>query len=184
MWIQTHYYMAKQIHSYIKGKYSLDLRLDLLQYGSIKPDIHWSYKDIEHYYQEGYSYWLEEVEQLVEDPKYQDIKEFSQKLGIVLHFTADFFTFAHNNEEMKKNMVKHLIYELKLHRVFINNTCRPDDFHLNYSGNAYSLIKSLRQNYIAEEPSFEKDVRYIYIACALITDLMVQAVLLPAVQAA
>lgn len=183
MWIQTHYYLAKQIHSYIKEKYSLDLRLDLLQYGSIKPDIHWSYRDIAHYYQEGHSYWLEEVGQLLKDPKYQNIKDFSQKLGIVLHFTADFFTFAHNNEELEKNMLKHLAYELKLHQAFIHNNRDLGNQRINY-GNAYSLIKNLRQNYLTGEASFEKDTRYIYTACFLLTDLMLEAVLLPAVQAA
>ena len=183
MWITSHRYLAKKIHYHIKEKYGLDLRLDLLQYGSIKPDVHWHYMKNSHYYDEGYVYWLKEIGQLLKDPKYQDIKEFSQKLGIVLHFTADFHTFAHHDKDLQKNMSKHLLYELKLHQALLHYDFRVDDYH-NCCGNAHSLMKKLGQEYNIAEPSLENDIRFIYTATLSITDLMVEAVLLPSVQAA
>ncbi|KAF0208634.1 MAG: hypothetical protein FD167_5456 [bacterium] len=183
MWIRTHYYMAKLIHNYIKEKYQLDLRLDLLQYGSVKPDLHWRYINIPHYYEEGYGYWLEEVRELLVDKKYRDIKEFSEKLGIILHFTADFFCYAHNNKEMKETMWPHLKYELQFHQIFIHYEQFHNTPHLKCE-DINSLIKILRQKYLFSKPNMEKDIRYIYSAALSITDLMVAAVLLPSVQAA
>jgi len=183
MWIMSHRYLAKKIHYYIKEKYGLDLRLDLLQYGSIKPDVHWHYIKISHYYDEGYVYCLEEIGQLLKDSKYQDIKKFSQKLGIVLHFIADFHTFAHNEKDLQKNMSKHLLYEFKLHQALLHYDFRVDDYHI-CCGSVHSLMKRLVQEYIKAEPSLENDMRFIYTATLSITDLMVEAVLLPSVQAA
>jgi hypothetical protein len=183
MWIHTHYYIAKQIHNYVKEKYQLELQLGMLQYGSVLPDLNWNMKNVSHYYDEGYSYWLEEVGQLLKNKKYREIKEFSQKLGIVLHFTADFFTFAHNDEKLKTNMLKHFNYEIKFHHDFIHSS--PDITNQkNYYGNAYSLMKQLRQKYLYLQPNIEKDIYFIYTASFLLTDLMVEAILLPAIKAA
>ncbi len=183
MWIASHYCMARQIHNYIKEKYQLDLRLDLLQYGSVKPDLHWRYMNIPHYYEDGLVYMLEEVGQLLKDKKYRDIKEFSDKLGVILHFTADFFCYAHNQKELKETMWPHFSYELKLHQAFIQYEQFQNVRPLNCV-DACTLIKSLRQKYLLSKPSLGNDLYFIYMASLSIANLMVEAVILPSVRVA
>ncbi|UWG98560.1 zinc dependent phospholipase C family protein [Dehalobacter sp. DCM] len=182
MWITSHRYLAKKIYHYIRDKYGFDLRLDLLQYGSIIPDIQWRYMKNNHYYEIGYVDWLQEIGQLFKDHRYKDIGQFSQKLGIILHYTADYHTYAHINEELKKNKRKHLLYELKLHQALLQYDYRVDENQYR-CGNVHSLMQKLGHEYSLTKPSLENDIQFIYTASIAITNLIVEAVLVPAVNA-
>lgn len=178
MWIRTHSYMAKCIYNYIKERYQLNLRLDILEYGSVKPDLHWKYNNISHYYDDGYGFWLEEVGQLLKNSKYRSIKEFSDKLGVILHFTADFFCYAHNTKELKENTWAHLVYEMRLNKAFLH--FEPfQNLHLLNCDDPYSVINRYRHDYLFSNPSLENDICFIYSASLSIADLMVNEVLLP-----
>lgn len=178
MWIQTHSYMASQIHKYIKEKYQLELCFDILQHSSIKPDLHWKYLNISHYYEEGYDFWLEEVEQLLKNCKYQSIDDFSDKLGVILHFTADFFCSAHNDQKLKRNMWQHLLYEIKLHLAFMKYK-KFQNFCLLSSEDASSILYRLRNKYFSSNPDIENDIFYIYSASLSISDFIIKSMLIP-----
>jgi len=178
--------VAKQIHAYVKRQYRLVLNPEMLEYGSVKPDIHWQYAVISHNYDQGYARWLGEVQNILTEYKYRDINNFSQELGIILHFAADFFTLAHNHRELKQNMWKHLNYELKLHHVLVQGHFQPAGRGPGLAGEKLlpPMVDLLRQRYMTAAPGFESDISYIYAACVLVTDLLVEAVLLSSSQAA
>lgn len=182
MLIQTHYHLANLIYEHIEKKYKLSLRQDMLQYGSIKPDIVWKYANMPHFYDEGYSFYLTEIEQLAKGHKYRNIKDFSIKLGVILHFTADFFCFAHNHEEFKYSLWCHLNYERKLHQAFLNQVQINEQ--LLVIKNPLSVVASYRKRYLETKPSLEKDVEFIYTTCLKISEILLEDILLPIVQVA
>ncbi len=178
MWIRTHYFMAKSIHSYIKEKYKVSLQLDQLQYGSIKPDLLPKYWEGSHYYESCSGTWLAEVAQLLGEQKKRSIRNFSDKLGVILHFTADFFCSAHNLPNLRENMWEHLLYELKLDVAFRHFESFRGIQCLNYD-DPYDLLTCCRQDYLSGQPSLERDIHYIYAVSLSITDLLVTQALLP-----
>lgn len=182
MWIQTHHHLANLVYRHVKENYELELKLDMLQYGSIKPDLHWEYHHVSHYYEEGYSLFMDELSELVTDEKYGNVKDFSLKLGVILHFVADFFCYAHNNKVYKRNLWSHLNYELKLHHYFLQY--EPDCRKVISRNNLFSLVMNLRKRYLECKPGVETDARYIWQASIEITDVLLKTVLLPAVKAA
>lgn len=181
MWIRTHYFMARSIHEYIKEKYNVTLQLDRLQYGSVKPDLQRRYREKPHYYECCYSYWLDEVTQLLSDHKKRSVRNFSDKLGVILHFTADFFCSAHNLQGLKENLWDHMRYEMKLDQAFRQFEPFRRIQRLSCD-DPYDVIERYRQSYLASPPSLERDIHYIYAASMSISDLLTAQVLLPTVK--
>lgn len=182
MLIQTHHHLATLVYQHVKGKYHLELSNDKLHFGSIIPDLNWKYLHIPHFFEGGFIHYRTEVRELLEDQKYLDIKEFSKKLGIILHFTADFFCNAHNDEEYKNNILSHLNYEMKLHNCFLEHERRG--FYLNKYKNSVLMFMNLRKKYLELPASLEKDVEFIYKSCLELTDFLLETVLIPAVRKA
>lgn len=184
MLIQTHLQLATTVYQHVKSKYNLELRHDMLQYGSIKPDLLWQYRDIPHYFEEGFPFFLEELQQMCNDRKYDNVKDFSMKLGEVLHFTADYFCYAHNEEYFKKALWPHFIYELKLHNSFSQYTYMGEKFYLPKFKNILSLILNLRRKYLETSSGLKTDVKFIHISCLEVTNFLIKAVFMADAEAA
>lgn len=182
MWIQTHHYLAGIVHKYIEERYGVNIKLDMLQYGSVKPDFFWEYVKIPHYYPDSLPFFTEELKNIIIDKKFNNLREFSIKLGVLLHFTADYLCYAHNNEHYKSNLWSHFNYEINLHHCFHHYKCKGISIPAYKSPHA--MIAALRNKYLETEPSMEKDVEYITAASLRLAEMLIEAVLLPAVSVA
>lgn len=184
MLVQTHYHMARQVHRYIREKYGLDLCLDLLEYGSIKPDFMvLRFPAPSHYYETGCDAWLREIRQLQQNERYGGIKAFSHKLGVVLHFAADFFCGAHNYPEIRKSLWAHINYERRLDQELSRYIDFPGTCQLR-SNDINIVLEKLRQEYLASGPGLDKDVYYIYTVLFSLAEQLVEYILFRAVRAA
>lgn len=178
MLILTHYHFARIIHKHVQKKYGLDLNLEMLQYGSIQPDLFWEYVNTPHFYQHSHLVFNEELTQLMNEHKFSTVGDFSRRLGVVLHFTADYLCYAHNYDEKKLPVLTHVNYEINLHKCF--NRYKGKGIHVAAYKNPDVLIKVMRSTYLEKnEPNVEKDVDFITAASLRLTDMLVEAVLLP-----
>lgn len=90
------------------------------------------------------------------------------RLGKLIHYVSDAFTFPHN-KEFYGNLVKHCRYEAALHDQFINVLQRQKIMEMNQKGiNSFRYIEDLHEAYLREAGSYEIDCRYILRAAAML----------------
>ncbi len=118
----THAIYAKGVEEHLHLAYGINLKRYSLIFGSIHPDFSSSFKkEYPHYLKDS----LEEISQRVElmiealDTKKElETMAFSRELGIILHYTADYFCRMHNDvggiPHPRKR--KHIHYERDLHK--------------------------------------------------------------------
>lgn len=85
-------------------------------YGNMKPDLNQKYLKMSHYYRDNEKIIFEMLDELLKSKA--TISEFSENLGILIHFFCDYTCIYHANDYLYKNhsIGKHLHYELKLHQ--------------------------------------------------------------------
>lgn len=126
MYIFTHRGIADAVYHAVKDNLNIRLNYKSFRYGNIKPDICKFYQDIPHYKDASLDFIISEIEllYLFGMPKTNEAKkQFSEKLGTILHYIADYFCYAHNCEKYKK-LIPHLRYEFKILRIFHNINAR------------------------------------------------------------
>ena len=86
---------------------------------------------------------------------------YAFRLGVLLHYLADAFTFAHNLE-FSGDFEAHNAYEQAFHRYFEKRLAHlPHDFWER--AHCFSYPK-LRAAYLSQKPSFARDFRFILLA--------------------
>lgn len=116
MLTQTHNLIGRVIGKVIEKELKVKLKNKSLRLGCVMPDFIPSLIAIPHYKDSSFEYILKRIKMLENTPipdKGENLRTFSQELGIILHFITDFFCFAHNNSDYDK-MPLHIIYEFKL----------------------------------------------------------------------
>lgn len=85
-------------------------------FGNVKPDLKKEYRRFSHYYRDNSVVIFKWLDLLLQ--KDYEIEEFSEKIGILLHFFCDYTCIYHANDYLYENhsIAKHLRYELMLHR--------------------------------------------------------------------
>lgn len=85
-------------------------------YGNIKPDIHQKYLRMSHYHRDNEEIIFGMLNRLLTSKA--SIPEFSENLGILIHFFCDYTCIYHANDYLHDNhsIAKHVKYEVMLHR--------------------------------------------------------------------
>ena len=158
--------------------------------GSILPDCKPSFLTKRHEIDETFDLVVKGIEKLTKG--YKSIEELSTmyftKLGEVVHYVADYFTFPHNKEYLG-NMTEHCIYEGKLKhklREYIQNitlketeewkkgTWFEQEREFTSVADICDFIRKAHDWYIHQEThTIEADCRYIVEVCSK----LVQAIL-------
>lgn len=84
-------------------------------YGNVKPDLKSKYRKFSHYYRDNSVVIFKWLDIMIE--KDYDIEEFSEKLGILIHFFCDYTCVYHANDSIHQlhSIRQHIQYEGKLH---------------------------------------------------------------------
>lgn len=116
MWKHSHAYVAKQLSSFYNVK---GIKKHALIFGSIFPDI----KPSCFYRRHTYSNWNFFYFKLEHDLNNTNKKNISYyfKLGILLHFSCDFFTRPHNNDKFYDFVKGHNKWERELDSCLASN---------------------------------------------------------------
>ena len=170
----SHIRMAMEINRTI-GRI-LNIRLDTARFvlGNIKPDFCPSLIKIPHLKEASFDFVASEIRELMAQ-KFsggQSItNSFSERLGVLTHYLADFFCHAHA-KSFTSGSIRHFIYEARLNG-FIKRYPRSAAFH-NFSGFTGSnadpksicgFLNRLHLNYESKRPSFARDYIYSLRAC-------------------
>lgn len=97
--------------------------------------------------------------------------EYSRRLGIICHYYADFFCFAHSSG-YKQVVINHLKYERLLYEYFQNNFVKISGIKLSYPEeicrSAFEINEKMiaaQTKYAGAEPSYDKDLICALKAC-------------------
>lgn len=120
MFAATHKLIAIKITEIIKSELDIELDIKGLKSGSVAPDLHPSMMFMKHTKIDADRLVNENINRMIKggfSKNKKDIKEFSFRMGIVLHFICDYFCMAHNDAKFN-NMILHLKYESRLKKFF------------------------------------------------------------------
>lgn len=175
MVIFDHMGIARTIAQTVEQNFSLKLDTRAFIYGSIKPDLSSAYSTILHYKEDSFDYVMQEIRELMND--FLDGQEvcpraFSEKLGVVTHYLADYFCYVHNSH-FKGSMFTHLVYELKLfgygrwnaRQLKANRLATPIPIFKD-EDEIGDYLEKLHQAYMKQPPGYELDLTCAYRICS------------------
>ena len=103
-------------------------------------------------------------------------ENFRIALGVICHFTCDYFCIYHREGNDKKGAFEHLFYEMNLHsrlimllskgKLKINNNDMLED-------SVEAILQKLQCKYNSEEVGINRDINYALSAATQISKLIV-----------
>lgn len=164
----SHKIISEHVYKVVNDTLGVKLNKNQLIYGSIKPDLTPKFLRLEHFKPESFNQIMDEVKELSISQFSENssfIKQFSQQLGVVTHFVADYFCVPHNDRSTyKSHFIDHVVYEYKLEKLFKGHshktTIIKEAFNVNnYSSSPISnVIDSLHSSYTLRGESMSNDV--------------------------
>lgn len=143
-------------------------------YGNIKPDMFSKYKLKKHYLEESYDMIRDKIEYMknltIDDlERYFTKKSFSQEIGVICHFLADFFCVAHSERwEFKHSMSIHIKYEKNLTKIAKEYNVKND--RINEIDDIDSLFFKLYNEYKSNGNYERNDLKYSTYICNTVTN--------------
>jgi len=112
----THRVVGKFLYQQLSPSNQRYIQRQRFVYGNIKPDISKKYLQMSHYHRDNEEIIFKMLNQLLTTQA--SIREFSENLGVLIHFFCDYTCIYHANDYLYENhsIAKHLRYELMLHR--------------------------------------------------------------------
>lgn len=174
MIVDTHLLISQILYKHISNQLNFKLNRVAFAYGNIKPDL--NNKDINrsHTLEES----LDSVNKYSEELMSRNIsiKEFSRCLGVICHFTCDYFCLYHREGNEKKGALEHLWYETILH-VKLITLLLTGKINLNnnkmFEISAEKMLLTLQKNYNSESESLTRDITYALLGALQISKLIV-----------
>ncbi|MFB0920692.1 MAG: zinc dependent phospholipase C family protein [Oscillospiraceae bacterium] len=170
----SHIMIGELIYEYIKKEHGIHLEKESFIRGNVIPDFSYYAIAHPHFMKLSLGYVQAEIESLSNTYVESALigSNYSLRLGIICHYYADFFCFAHSSG-YKQVVVNHLKYEHLLYKYFQDNFDSIAQMKLAFSGNIgrnadeiNEKMKSLHAEYTNTEPSYSEDLNYALLACA------------------
>lgn len=118
MLVTTHNLIANTVYDTVVEKLGIKLNKKGFRYGAVKPDISplMKHSHTKEGSQDFIANLLNEIQQHPFPETKKELKDLSIKLGVILHYIADYFCYAHNDSRYC-DFFPHLLYEFKLARI-------------------------------------------------------------------
>ena len=130
--------------------------------GNVKPDVVKEYRKMSHYYWDNEEYVFQIFKRLMTEPMSRE--EFSDLLGVLIHFLCDYTCIYHANSYVYKrdSLRLHMQYEMKFHvysRRSFPRIQKIDIIPFQRLEEVRSYVKMLvkRTNIPEANPNVEKD---------------------------
>jgi hypothetical protein len=171
----SHYYIGGKVFDSVSKDF---LRKKIFQSGNAYPDIDIQLGNASHYVDNCMNMIRELSESLLNDitNRYVNKSELSFRLGTIMHFVADYYTFVHDKNRYKGNLLQHTILETKMDaKMRIMNNFESDiNFTVTEDINElYLNLIDLKKEFDKVDFNNEINVKYIYAACKGFTTSMV-----------
>lgn len=180
----THIHLGALLYSAICENWNMPLDRKRFLYGCVKPDFTSLLVRHPHFYRISRKFVFKKMRKLVnKKPRFdRKNKKFSEDLGIVLHYVADFFTSAHNRKPNR--LQEHIDFENVLDAAFLDTvrmeTVRNRFRFLKYRflslEDAKNEIVRLHHAYCWEGATTAYDIREIIGACVAAASGIMNAV--------
>lgn len=178
---KSHISVAKYIVNNINTQ-ELDDHKKAFYLGSILPDCKPSFLTKKHEFTGTFEQVREDIRNLTVDCDIMGRNErvYWRRLGEVIHYMADYFTFPHNHT-YEGNLKDHCIYEKHLKKYLksyiksgeaIRQQKEMKSFK-NVDG-LFSYIEASHKEYLKFKRSVEEDVKYIILLCQQVVVAIVQ----------
>lgn len=169
----THIKLANYIYRILKKKYGIHLNKKNLIYGSVKPDF--VKNKVPHYIDKSIDFIDQEIERLIYDSNDIGVKEFSRRLGMIMHYISDYFCRAHNTEYYRQNLIPHLKYEKRLAKIMKDIKFVKTINYEKYLGSIKNYIIELNKEYMKKR-SLEQDREYTISAIHYVCDYIAERI--------
>lgn len=181
MYCSTHIRLAEIIYKSLDNELKTKIRKSSFKYGNIKPDLNRMIIKFPHTIEGSFSHIIKEIEQLIDQVNslnQMEKREFSQRLGIITHYIADYFCMPHNKCIMNNGLVKHLLYERKVSRLCkstkdIRRSNVKDDFNSASYTCIAEYITEKHGKYLMEAHSLSVDIEYAIQACVTVASIII-----------
>jgi len=193
MIVGSHYHIGGFVYRYVVSKYIPYSPVDkiIFQAGNLLPDFSKKLSKIEHSIigsADPFSFHIEKAK----DPALSN-SERVLSMGVVCHYLSDYFCTYHSKEPFKNHSIlRHLLYELRLHFVFctmlpfskklisqisceIDNIENPDvkgfkaKSKTDYS-DIEAILPHLQRIYHSQKSTIRNDIKFALLATLLSTD--------------
>lgn len=172
MIINTHLLFSKLLFKHCLKELNFKLSKGVFMYGNIKPDIFSDDNNNSHSLEDSINAIQKYINKLINNEL--TIHEFSLNLGILCHYTCDFFCIYHRKEFTETSIFKHLIYEIQLHFKLINllitKKLKPLKNKSFPQKDILSIILKMQKEYLQEKNSITKDITYALSTVILISE--------------
>ena len=189
MTYNSHLYLGSVLYPVIREKWGIPLSKKRFLYGCVKPDVTSLFIRHPHFWKYSKKFFFRKIRKLSArrlSPEKKN-KKFSEDLGVVLHYAADFFTAAHNISPNK--LPAHIEFESRLYRALLR-TVSTDAVRRRFrfveelpglsgdTGNCVPLIEEiarLHKTYRADMGNVQADINRIVHASILIASAIMSA---------
>ncbi|MBC2575768.1 zinc dependent phospholipase C family protein [Peptostreptococcus canis] len=174
MMMKTHVIISNSVFENTDSNKKFLLDEKNFTYGNVKPDMFSKYKLKKHYLEESYDMIRDKIEYMknltIDDlEKYFTKKTFSQEIGVICHFLADFFCVAHSERwEFKHSMSIHIKYEKNLTKIAKEYNIKND--RMNEINDIDSLFFKLYNEYKSNGNYERNDLKYSTYVCNTVTN--------------
>jgi hypothetical protein len=179
----SHILIGKLLYTYLEQNCGMTLHKPSFLYGNILPDCTRRFKKMPHEPEYWDQYLRKEVAALTgqQKPALYFERSYSRRLGIICHFYADFFCYAHT-QAYTGGLYPHMKYEWELHQRMVKSLgaiCGTDYSAEENTMDEPALIHAcytrLLRQYLDLAPSFEKDISYTMNACTTLVTAVTAA---------
>lgn len=176
MIFNTHLLISNIVYKYLSKHMNFKLNRFAFAYGNVKPDFSSEDINCEHTLEESLNCVNKYSERLIDGKN--SIEQFSISLGVVCHFTCDYFCIYHREGNEKKGIFQHILYEIVLHMMFLWMLFKGELEVENYKVNENrieEIILKLQIKYSLEARSIKRDIKYAILAAVHISKLIVSS---------
>jgi len=172
--VDTHLLISNILYKYLSN--SMGFKVDRLAfaYGNIKPDFNDKEIKCPHTLEESINSVNKYAEKLMR--KNISIQEFSMSLGVICHFTCDYFCIYHREGNDKKGIFEHLFYEICLHirllKLLLKGNLNSNNDEI-LEDTVEAIVVKLGEKYNLEPKGLNRDINYALLAVKGISKLIV-----------
>lgn len=168
----SHILMGKFLYQYVEAHYKIRLERKSYLLGNVLPDYCPSFLIRPHYLKNNAVHVQHIIRLLLSrhSTAYND-KRYSRLLGIVCHFYADFFCYAHR-DSFPGGLPEHIAYESRLNRYFEENLEQLASIRfiaqaapVAKADEIYRKFENLHSSYLLSHLSFGSDLLFAMTAC-------------------
>lgn len=162
-------YLADNYMSHLPGHY---VRVFLI--GCVEPDLNpvtYLKGSLRFQWLRGHNYcnarrFMRQISRRLEKKRQLRLFDY-YTLGKLIHYTADAFTSAHN-EEFGTSLPEHREYEAALQEHFLSFLSGNPDFWTNAERPVMDTIRSYHRDYIRRPVNLHTDTRFAIIVCCMV----------------